>query len=225
MDQQTPQLNPSQLYDKRKSKDANRLKVYNKLLEQIYTRVRALSQLPNSPCYLLYTVPPFILGMPKIDLEDATVFIIYQLRHSGYEVRYTPPNMIYLSWAHHEKSYLIEQSPIMLSMIDSAEKTRMEMERKEKEAGRLFQGKKSQKKVRMATPGEFAAANARPSTNGFRPSSAAISNVLNQPVSNPTAGPAPPSASDYTPPSLFLNTISQPANQPNRPKGVQDYFQ
>jgi hypothetical protein len=218
MDQQTPQLNPSQLYDKRKSKDANRLKVYNKLLEQIYTRVRALSQLPNSPCYLLYTVPPFILGMPKIDLEDATVFIIYQLRHSGYEVRYTPPNMIYLSWAHHEKSYLIEQSPIMLSMIDSAEKTRMEMERKEKEAGRLFQGKKSQKKVRMATPGEFAAANARPS-------SAAISNVLNRPVSNPTAGPTPPSASDYTPPSLFLNTISQPANQPNRPKGVKDYFQ
>lgn len=223
MDRQTPTLNPSELYDKRKSKDANRLKVYNKLLEQIYIRVRAMSQLPNSPCYLMYTIPPFMLGMPKIDLEDASVFIIYQLRHSGYEVRYTPPNMIFLSWAHHEKSYLIEQSPIMLSMIDSAEKTRMEMERKEKEASRLLQGKKSQRKVRMSTPGEFAAPNARSGVS--RPSSSAISNVLNRPVSNPTAGPAPPSAADYTPPSLFLNTISQPGNQVNRPKAVTDYFQ
>ena len=92
--EQTPQLNPADLYDKRKSKDASRLRAYNKILEQIYNRVRVISKLPSSQCYLLYTVPPFIFGLPKIDLEDCVTYLIYQLRHAGYEVRYTPPNMI-----------------------------------------------------------------------------------------------------------------------------------
>jgi len=219
MDQQTPQLNPADLYDKRKSKDASRLKAYNKILEQIYNRVRVISKLPNSPCYLLYTVPPFILGLPKIDLEDCVIYLIYQLRHAGYDVRYTPPNMIYLSWVHHEKSYLVQQSPIMQAMLESAEKTNAELERKEKEASRLLQGRKSQRKVRMNTPGEL-----QRGIMGGGPRRSAISTVLNRPLSNPTAGPPPPSAADYVPPSAFLQTMEQPQNTVVQPKSNIDYF-
>jgi hypothetical protein len=219
MDQQTPQLNPADLYDKRKSKDASRLKAYNKILEQIYNRVRVISKLPNSPCYLLYTVPPFILGLPKIDLEDCVIYLIYQLRHAGYDVRYTPPNMIYLSWVHHEKSYLVQQSPIMQAMLESAEKTNAELERKEKEASRLLQGRKSQRKVRMNTPGEL-----QRGIMGGGPRRSAISTVLNRPLSNPTAGPPPPSAADYVPPSSFLQNMEQPQNTVVQPKSNIDYF-
>ena len=205
--------------DKRKSKDASRLKAYNKILEQIYNRVRVISKLPNSPCYLLYTVPPFILGLPKIDLEDCVIYLIYQLRHAGYDVRYTPPNMIYLSWVHHEKSYLVQQSPIMQAMLESAEKTNAELERKEKEASRLLQGRKSQRKVRMNTPGEL-----QRGIMGGGPRRSAISTVLNRPLSNPTAGPPPPSAADYVPPSAFLQTMEQPQNTVVQPKSSIDYF-
>jgi len=215
MDQGTPQLNPADLYDKRKSKDASRLRAYNKILEQIYNRIRVSSKLPNSQCYLLYTVPPFILGLPKIDIEDCVIYLIYQLRHAKYEVRYTPPNMLYISWLHHEKSYLTEQSPIMQSMLESAEKTNAEMERKEREASRLIQGKKSQKKVRMFTPGQF---------QGMGGPRAAISTVLNRPLSNPTAGPPPPSAAEYVPPSSFLQNVAQPVNTIVQPKSNMDYF-
>ena len=217
MDQGTPQLNPTDLYDKRKSKDASRLRAYNKILEQIYNRIRVSSKLPNSQCYLLYTVPPFILGLPKIDIEDCVTYTIYQLRHAKYEVRYTPPNMLYISWLHHEKSYLTEQSPIMQAMMESAEKTRSEQERKEREASRLIQGRKSQKKVRMAAPGQF-----QDGMMGSRTS--AISTILNRPLSNPTAGPPPPSAHDYTPPSSFLQNVAQPMNTVVHPKSQMDYF-
>jgi hypothetical protein len=200
----TPQLNPSELYDKRKSKDASRLKAYNKILEQIYNRIRVMSKLPQSQCYLLYTVPPFIFGLPKIDLEDCVIYLIYQLRHASYEVRYTPPNMMYISWMHHEKSYLVDQSPIMHAMMESAEKTQAEMDRKEKEASRLLQGRKSQRKVRMNVPGEF-----QGQMQGHKPFRA-IHTILNRPLSNPTAGPPPPSASDYTPPNAFLQNITHP---------------
>jgi len=215
MDQSTPQLNPSDLYDKRKSKDASRLRAYNKILEQIYNRIRVSSKLPNSQCYLLYTVPPFILGLPKIDIEDCVIYLIYQLRHAKYEVRYTPPNMLYISWLHHEKSYLVEQSPIMMAMMESAEKTQAEMERKEREASRLIQGKKSQKKVRMFTPGQF---------QGMGSRSSAISTVLGRSVSNPVAGPPPPSAADYVVPNAFLQNMEQPQNTVVQPRSNMDYF-
>jgi hypothetical protein len=211
MDQGTPQLDPSELYDKRKSKDASRLKSYNKILEQIYNRIRVSSRLPNSQCYLLYTVPPFILGLPKIDMEDCMIYLIYQLRHAGYDVRYTPPNMVSISWMHHEKSYLVQQSPIMQAMMESAEKTQAEMERKEKEASRLIQGRKSQRKVRMYTPGELQGPmGAKPAFQPFR--------------SQHVAGPALPSASDYVPPSIFLQNVADPSAQGTQAKSHLDYF-
>lgn len=223
MNQETPLLNPSDLYDKRKTKDAGRLRAYNKILEQIYNRIRTISKLPNSQCFLLYTVPPFILGLPKLDLEDCVVYLIYQLRHAGYEIRYSPPNMIYISWLHHEKSYLVEQSPIMQAMIESAERTKAKLERKEKEAARLLgSATKSQRKITKNTHGMFQSASA--SMSNSHPSSSAISNILNRPISNPTAGPPPPSAADYTPPTSFLQNMTNPTNHIVYPKSVPEYF-
>lgn len=243
MDQPTPILNPNELYDKRRTKDAGRLRAYNKILEQIYNRIRTISKLPNSQCYLLYTVPPFILGLPKLDLEDCVVYLIYQLRHAGYEIRYSPPNMIYISWLHHEKSYLVDQSPIMQAMLESAERTQAEIERKEKEASRLMSPRKSQRKIVKQTPGFEQSSPAgfaglrQSSPAGFAslrqssyvpksayPSSSAINTILNRPVSNLTAGPPPPSAGDYIPPTTFLQNMSNPTNEVVYPKSVPEYF-
>jgi len=222
MEERTPQLSPSELYDKRKTKDAARLRAYNKILEQIYNRIRTISQLPNSQCYLLYTVPPFILGLPKFDMEDCVVYLIYQLRHAGYDVRYSPPNMMYISWLHHEKSYMVEQSPIMHAMMESAEKTRAEIERKEKEAARLIGSRKSQRKQVRQTPGSLQSISG-PAISA--PSSFAIQNVLKRSVSeSPTAGPPRPSAADYVPPSSFLQNITNPKNEAVYPKSIPEYF-
>ena len=224
MNEEVPRLNPSDLYDKRRSKDAGRLRAYNKILEQIYNRVRTISKLPNSQCYLLYTVPPFILGLPKLDLEDCVVYLMFQLRHAGYETRFTPPNMIYISWLHHEKSYIVEQSPIMQAMLESAERTQAELERKEREAARLLgPGKKTQKKTVKNTPGMFQSVSG-PAAKTSMPSASALSTILNRPMSNPTAGPPPPSAADYTPPASFLQNMSNPTNETIYPKSVPEYF-
>lgn len=222
MEGQTPQLAPSQLYDKRRSKDAARLRAYNKILEQIYNRIRVISELPSSQCYLLYTVPPFILGLPKLDLEDCVVYLIYQLRHSGYDVRYTPPNMLYISWVHHEKSYLVEQSPIMAAMLESAERTKAELERKEREAARLIAPKKSQRKVRIETPGSLQSISGGAGISAR--TNSAINTVLNRPLSNPVAGPPPPSAADYVPPATFLQSVQNPKTDGVYPKSVPEYF-
>ena len=226
MNEEVPRLNPSELYDKRLSKDAGRLRAYNKILEQIYNRIRTISKLPNSQCYLLYTVPPFILGLPKLDLEDCVVYLMFQLRHTGYETRFTYPNMIYISWLHHEKSYIVEQSPIMQAMLDSAERTQALLDRKEKEAARLIgQGKKTQRKVVKQTPGQLQTVpNTMSGNSNSNGSRFAINTILNRPLSNPTAGPPPPSAADYVPSAAFLQNMTSPQNAVVYPKSVPEYL-
>jgi hypothetical protein len=112
-----PKLNPKDLFDKRIRRDQSRLRAYNQLLQQIHQRIYTTSQLSGNANYILYTVPPFIFGLPKIDLEDCVVYLVYMLRQSGYEVRYTYPNLLYISWKHHERDYLLNQNPIMQAMM------------------------------------------------------------------------------------------------------------
>jgi hypothetical protein len=114
---EVPMLQVGDLYTKRQKRDTARLKAYNEILEQIYHRIRVSSQLPTHPAHLLYTIPPFIFGLPKIELEDCVVYLVYQLRSAGFEVRYTYPNLIFISWKHHEKNYLLQESPILQAML------------------------------------------------------------------------------------------------------------
>jgi hypothetical protein len=112
-----PRLDPKQLFDKRFRRDQARLRAYNQLLEQIHQRIYTTSQLTGNANFITYTVPPFIFGLPKLDLEDCVVYLVYQLRQTGYEVKYTYPNLLFISWKHHERNYLLNQNPIMQAMI------------------------------------------------------------------------------------------------------------
>ena len=85
--QAVPNLNPTELFSKRKTRDTSRLKAYNQILSQIHTRILKASRELADP-YILYTVPPFVLGLPRLDLEDCIVYIVYQLRQQSYMVLY-----------------------------------------------------------------------------------------------------------------------------------------
>jgi hypothetical protein len=115
--QPIPKLNPNELYERRMRRDQARLRAYNQVLEQIHNRIYTASQLAGHPAYLMYTVPPFILGLPKLDLEDCIVYLVYMLRQSGFEVKFTYPNLLFISWKHHEKEYLLHQNPIVQAMM------------------------------------------------------------------------------------------------------------
>lgn len=109
-------LEPRQLFEKRVARDKARLRAYDQILKQIQNRIKTTAELPGNPNYLVYTVPPFILGLPAIDLQDCIVYIVHQLRTSGFAVRFTYPNLLYISWQHYEQEYMREQNPITQAM-------------------------------------------------------------------------------------------------------------
>jgi hypothetical protein len=129
---QPPRLNPKDLFEKRARRDHARLRAYNQLLTQINQRIYSTSQMSGNANFITYTVPPFIFGLPKLDLQDCIVYLVFMLRQNGYDVRYTYPNLLFISWKHHEKDYLMTQNPIVQAMIPP--EVKKEQKRKEKQA-------------------------------------------------------------------------------------------
>ena len=111
-----PRLEPKHLYEKRIQRDTSRLKAYNQILSQIQNRIFHTSQLSETANYIMYTVPPFVLGLPAIDLEDCIVYVVHMLRQNGFVVRYTYPNLLHISWKHYETQYNKEHNPITQAM-------------------------------------------------------------------------------------------------------------
>jgi hypothetical protein len=183
---QIPRLAPKDLYNQRVKRDQARLKTYNQLLEQIYTRVYSTSQMSGNANYIMYTVPPFVLGLPRIDMEDCIVYLVYMLRQHGYEVRFTYPNLLYISWKHHEKEYLLNQNPIVQAMLPPEDK-------------KADKNKKS--KVSFRSTVEIA--NTLPPGYGQDPRylPPAAPQLELKPVRR---------ASEYTPPASFMNTMQKP---------------
>ena len=70
-----PLLPPSTLYSEQARRDATRIKIYNSVLSQIYNKIRAIAKIPENERTLLYIVPEFIPGTPKIDVADCVVIV------------------------------------------------------------------------------------------------------------------------------------------------------
>lgn len=191
-----PQLKPTDLFEKRKQRDGVKLKSYNKILEQIYSKIRLSSREGGDP-WIVHTVPPFIIGLPKIELEDCIVYIVYMLRQQGYEVRYTYPNLLYISWKHHEHDYLTKNSPIMQTMLSAAQSTKPKVELRGQSGSRVrFQ------ETITSQPASFQAPR------------------------QPSAGRAPPrSVQSYQPPASFLQALETgPVAEP-RKSALDDFLQ
>ena len=179
-----PKLEPRNLFEKRVARDTARLRAYNHILGQIHTRIRSTSKLPGNPNYLVYTVPPFILGLPAMDLQDCIVYIVHQLRTSGFEVRFTYPNLLYISWKHYEQEYMREQNPITQAMKPPPPASTSKKGAGGKRGGAGSGGEAN--RVQFATPG------------------------LGQ-IGGAAA--APRSAADYAPPDTFLDSVQRPVGR------------
>ena len=106
-----PILNPSSLYKEEAKRDATRIRIYNGVLQQIYNKIKAIARIPGNEKTLWYVVPEFLPGVPRFDIGDAILYIVWNLRNSGYSVEYTHPNLLFVTWRSHDERYREVESP------------------------------------------------------------------------------------------------------------------
>ena len=99
-------LNMDELYSKKQQQDLNVLANYNKILLRIHNKIKYVSkQLINDQC-CWYLVPEMMIGIPKYEHKDCTAFVIEKLRANGFIIRYTHPNLLFISWRHWVPTYV-----------------------------------------------------------------------------------------------------------------------
>ena len=99
-------LNMDELYIKKQQQDLNILNNYNKILTRIHNKIKYISkQLINDQC-CWYVMPEMMIGIPKYDYRDCTAYVIEKLRENGFIVRYTHPNLLFISWKHWVPTYV-----------------------------------------------------------------------------------------------------------------------
>lgn len=194
---QVPRLEPKDLYDRRIRRDYARLRSYNTLLEQIYHRIYATSQLSGNTSSVLYSVPPFILGLPKLDMEDCVVYLVWQLRQAGFEVRFTWPNMLFISWKHTEGEYLASKNPIVQAMAPEPPPRPQAQGLQPKKKGQGPGPSKGPARSTVAFNEEIDLITRGPQVN---------SSSFGKTPLNPT----PRRAADYEPPASFIQTLERP---------------
>lgn len=99
-------LNLDELYEKKQQHDLNTLNIYNKILNRIHSRIKVISRQSISAQFCWFVIPEMIIGVPKYDHGACTAYIIDKLNSNGFVIRYTHPNLLFISWKHWVPSYV-----------------------------------------------------------------------------------------------------------------------
>lgn len=98
-----------ELYDKKREIEINRLNIYKKILSRVHTKIRMTSKQKDNNQYLFYLVPEFVFGVPKYNVSECISYIIDKLIDNGFHIKYTHPNMLFISWMHYIPAYKREE--------------------------------------------------------------------------------------------------------------------
>jgi len=94
-------INLDDLYSTQKSIEDNKIKIYQKILYRVHKKIKSTSKNRNCDKFCFFVVPEFVLGIPRYNTETCITYIIDKLLDNGLQVRYTHPNLLFISWSHY----------------------------------------------------------------------------------------------------------------------------
>jgi hypothetical protein len=161
-------LNLDELYNKKQQQDLNVLNNYNKILQRIHNKIKYVSKnIVNDNC-CWYLMPEMVIGVPKYDYKDCTAYTIDKLRANGFIVRYTHPNLLFISWKHWVPTYVrneikkktgnvIDEYGNIITNDDKNNNTNMAnaLENKDAKDNLLFSNNKQIKNINTSSSKEY----------------------------------------------------------------------
>jgi hypothetical protein len=115
-----PHLTPASLFEDQAKLDAIRLQVYNRLLSAVHQKIKFASTQASAGQMTSFDVPEWQPGCPRFDVKDCILYIVWNLRHAGFQVMYVPSNRLLISWKEQSIQYYQEDSPIRQAMVAAA---------------------------------------------------------------------------------------------------------
>jgi hypothetical protein len=106
----TDKINLDDLFEKKREIAENKLQLYNKILNRIHTKIKITSrQNQGKEQFCWYLIPEMMIGVSRYDVAECTGYILRKLRENDFVVRYTNPNLIFISWKHWVPGYVRQE--------------------------------------------------------------------------------------------------------------------
>lgn len=105
-DNDDTKVNLDDLYERKKQHDLNTLRTYSRILNRINNKIKTISRITSNEQFCWYVIPEHIIGVPRFDKEACTAFVIDKLKDNGFIIRYTHPNLLFISWKHWVPAYV-----------------------------------------------------------------------------------------------------------------------
>lgn len=99
-------INLDDLYDKKKEKDLQKLQLFNRILNRIHEKIKMTSRQKTNSSFCWYVVPEVMLGCVNYDRAMCISYVLAKLEENDFQVRYTHPNLIFISWGHYIPTYV-----------------------------------------------------------------------------------------------------------------------
>ena len=81
-----------------------RLEIYDSVLKKCHERIKTVAHSPKGGTFCFYIVPTYIFGIPIYDLNTCIVYMVQHLIKNGFQVNYTHPNLLFISWLNRKNS-------------------------------------------------------------------------------------------------------------------------
>ena len=81
-------INMDELYTRKREIEANKLKIYRKILNRAHNQIKIASRQYHSKLFTFFVVPEFVIGIPKFDVAACIAFLIDKLTANGFIVKF-----------------------------------------------------------------------------------------------------------------------------------------
>lgn len=94
------QIDIQELFQKKVEREEMRLAVYDTILERVHRRIRLVASQDGGMTFATFLLPEVMIGQPLFKSDQCRSFVITSLVKNGFRVRYTHPNLLFISWEH-----------------------------------------------------------------------------------------------------------------------------
>ncbi len=94
-------LSLDDLFTAKETNQRNTIKIFQKILARAHKKIKTASRQKFNNEFVFFVVPEFLLGVPKYDVGLCTSWIIEKLLDNGFHIKYTHPNLLFISWNHY----------------------------------------------------------------------------------------------------------------------------
>lgn len=104
-DELRDKISLDELYTRTKDVEDLRLRVYKKILNRAHQKIKYTSRQRDTGHFCFFIVPEFLVGTPRYDSAACIAYVMDKLTQNGFMVKYTHPNLLFISWQHYIPKY------------------------------------------------------------------------------------------------------------------------